>query len=70
MQGTGFGELVISVLIFAIQIGIPIAVVWLLVRLITKKSLAETQARMQVLEERISELEGPRRPEDGVATEP
>ena len=44
-------------LILAIQVGVAVGFVWLVVHFATRKTVAETKARVQDLERRIARIE-------------
>lgn len=55
---SGFWSVFLLLLILAIQVGAAAGFVWLVVFLTTRKTTAETNARLQDLEQRMGRLEG------------
>lgn len=54
---SGFWSVFFLLLIVAIQVGVAVGFVWLVVRFATRKTAANTDTRLQDLEERIARIE-------------
>ena len=63
---SGFWSVFFLLLIVAIQVGVAVGFVWLVVRFATRKTAANTDTRLQDLEERITRIERSIPPESDI----
>jgi hypothetical protein len=54
----GFAEVVIVLVLVAVQFAVPVAVIWLIVRFAIKKQRARTETQVAELDARVALLEG------------